>query len=239
MRKTFIALALAGTTTLGVGGVVAAQSQSPQPHGERGMMSGMMDGMMGNMREMMGRMMRDCPMMGAMGSGPSAALEQRETLGLTHAQAEQMESLRSRASAAQSEMMPRMHAIHAELAQLTGRDQFDKTAVRRTFARMGELHTDMGVAMLRAQHDVQQVLTPEQRAILAKSQGERGQMMGGDHMRGMMGSIGNMDQMGDASGMGMMQHCPMMQRMMQGMMQSDTGASQRLSRPDSTSGSRQ
>ena len=233
MRKTFLALALAGTTTLGVGGVVAAQSQSPQPHGERGMMSGMMDGMMGNMREMMGRMMRDCPMMGAMGSGPSAALEQREALGLTDAQAERMESLRSRASEAQSEMMPRMHAIHAELAQLTGRGQFDEAAVRRTFARMGELHTDMGVAMLRAQYDAQQVLTPEQRAMLAESQGERGQMMGGDHMRGMMGS---MDQIG---GMGVMQHCPMMQGMMRGMMQSDTGASHRTSRPDSASEQRQ
>ena len=240
MRKTFLALALAGTTVLSVGGVVAAQSQSPQPHGEPGMMSGMMDGMMGNMREMMGRMMRDCPMMGAMGNGPLAALQQRDALGLTDAQAGQLESLRSRATAAQSEMMPRMHAIHAELAQLTSRDQFDEAAVRGTVARMGELHTDMGVAMLRAEHDVQQVLTPEQRATLAKSQGERGHghMMGGDHMRGMMDSVGNMDEKGGMSGMGMMQHCPMMQRMMQGMMQSDTGASHRMSRPDSMSAKR-
>lgn len=234
MRKTLLALALAGTTALGVGGVVAAQSQSPQPHGDSGMMSGMMGGMMGNMREMMGRMMRDCPMMGAMGSGP-AALQQREALGLTDVQTRQLESLRSRATEAQSGMMPRMHALHAELSQLTGRDQFDEAAVRRTFDRMGELHTEMGVAMLRAQHDVQQVLTPEQRAMLAKSQSERGHMMGGDHMRAMMDSMGNMDEMGDMSGMSMMQHCPMMQRMMQGMMQSDTGASHRMSRPDTMS----
>jgi hypothetical protein len=43
----------------------------------------------------------------------------------------------------------------------------DERAARTAFERMGRVHTEMGLAMLRASHDASAILTPVQRDSLA------------------------------------------------------------------------
>lgn len=140
--------------------------------------------------EMMG-MMSDCPMMAATGEGPDAALGQRGALGLSEQQVQRLEALRRSVHPAHTQAMEQMRALHGEIRRASDGDRFDEAAVRAAFDRMGELHAEMAVAMLRGKHGVRQILTPEQRERLSKAGGG---MMG---MHGMMGG-------------GMMQDCPMM-----------------------------
>jgi Spy/CpxP family protein refolding chaperone len=89
-----------------------------------------------------------------------------------------------------------MQALHQQIRQATSGAQFDEAAVRAAFDRMGALHTEMGVTIMRARHQARQVLTPEQRERLAKMGGGTMGMHG--MMQGKM--MGGMD----------MEHCPMM-----------------------------
>jgi Spy/CpxP family protein refolding chaperone len=180
IRKIFgaFALALVLVAGLAAAGMLYAQ--------QSGGMSGMMS------------MMEKCPMMGAMRESPQAALEHRQELGLTEAQVRQMESLQEGVKQARMQAMERMRAVHEEIAAATEGEIFDEAAVRAAFDRMGDLHTEAGVAMLRTRHEVRQVLTPEQREKLSE--------LGG----GMMDMHGMMQMMGG------MEHCPMMQGGMMG-----------------------
>ncbi len=144
----------------------------------------------GGMMGMMG-MMKDCPMMAAMAGGPDAALRHREALGLSGQQVQLLEALRRSSDPAHTQGMERMRALHQEIRRASEGDRFDEAAVRAAVGRMGELHTEMAVAMLRSQHEVRQILTPEQREKLLKI---------GSGMMGMHGMMGG----------GMMQDCPMM-----------------------------
>ncbi len=186
-RKFFGAIALALALMAGVFATRALYAQA------RGGMGGMMS------------MMRDCPMMGAVAQGPDAALKHRQELGLTAAQVQRLESLSQEASPASGQAMERMQALHRDIRQASEGHQFDERAVRAAFERMGALHTDMGVSMLRAQHQTRQILNADQRAKL--------QELGG----GMMGMQGMM---------GMMENCPMMRGGMMGggMMHGDSSA---------------
>lgn len=148
------------------------------------------DGMMGMMS-----MMRDCPMMGAMGQGPQAALKHRQELGLSAAQVQRLEALAREAGSGHPQAMQQMQAVHQQIRQASQGDQFNEAAVRAGFNRMGELHTEMGVSMMRNQHQTRQILNAQQRSKL--------QEMGG----GMMGMSGMMD---------MMKDCPMMRGGMMG-----------------------
>ena len=182
----FFALAFILVAGVATAGVLYAQQ------------SGGMGGMMGMMN-----MMEDCPMMSGMRESPQALLSQREALGLTTDQVQRLEALEERARAAREPMMAGMHTIHQEIRSATEGDRFDEAAARAAFERMGDLHTEMAVAMLRTSSEARQVLTPEQRSQL--------QDMGGGMMA--MGGGMNMMQM-----MEMMQNCPMMQGgMMDGM----------------------
>lgn len=145
-------------------------------------------------------------MMGAMSQGPQAALEHREELGLTEAQVTRLETVAAQAEPNHSRAMPQMQALHQQIRQATAGDQFDEAAARAAFERMGALHTEMGLSMLRTQHQTQQILSAEQRAKLRE--------LGG----GMMGMEGMM---------GMMKDCPMMQGGMMGggMMNQSQGGS--------------
>ncbi|HEV2150077.1 MAG TPA: Spy/CpxP family protein refolding chaperone [Longimicrobiaceae bacterium] len=163
-----------------VAGVVYAQGR----HG--GMMGGMMS------------MMQDCPMMKSMQQGPAAALQHKQELGLTADQVQRLEALQKSAHPGHMQMMGQMQAIHQEIAKATEGERFDEAAARAAFGRMGEMHTEMGVAMLRARHQTQQILTAEQREKLSRLGGG---MMG---MHGMM--MGGMD----------MKDCPMIKGMMGG-----------------------
>ena len=175
-------LALAGG--LLATGVLRAQERDTTRHGamDQGMM-GMMD-----MMSMMG----DCPMMSAMMQGPDAALRRRTELGLTDAQVSRLEALRTNRQQAAAQAMERMAALHKELRAVTGGEQFDESAARGVFDRMGVLHTEMGLAMLRTRQEVRAVLTPEQRKALSERGGDMMGMMGMPHMmgQGMMGMMG-------------------------------------------------
>lgn len=179
-RKILGAFAL---TLVLVVGLVAARMVYAQTSGGMGGMMGMMS------------MMKDCPMMGAMAQGPQAALEHRQELGLSNAQMTRLEALTEQSRPDHSRAMQQMQALHQQIRQATSGDQFDEAAARAAFDRMGTLHTEMGLSMLRTQHQTQQILSAEQRAKL--------QELGG----GMMGMHGMM---------GMMKDCPMMKGGMMG-----------------------
>lgn len=166
-RRFSILFALSALV-LTVAGVVYAQGR------QGGMMGGMMS------------MMRDCPMMQAMQQGPAAALQHKQELGLTADQVQRLEALQSSAQPGHMQMMNQMQAIHQEIARATEGERFNEAAARAAFDRMGDMHAEMGVAMLRTQHQTRQILNAQQRAKL--------QEMGGG-MQGMMG---------------MMKDCPMM-----------------------------
>ena len=139
-------------------------------------------------------MMADCPMMQAMQESPGAVLKRQGELGLSADQVSRLQALERAAGGAPMQGTERMRALHQEIARVTNAERFDEAAARAALDRMGDLHTEMGVAMLRTRHQVRQILTPTQREKLA-AQG--GGMMG-MHRR-MMG--GGMD----------MENCPMMQ----------------------------
>lgn len=178
---------------LAAGPVQAQQSATTRGSDTTGMGMGRMMGMMG--------MMNDCPMMAAVTQGPAAALERRKALALTADQVRKLEAARARETAAERPAMDSMRVLHDRLAPLADAPQFDDGGVRAVFERMGALHADMGVAMLRARHEAREVLTPEQRQKLAAAGTDTTGMPG--MMGGMMGSGGT--------------HCPMMHGMMQEM----------------------
>lgn len=183
-RKIFGVLAAAVVLApgLALGGTLYAQERGDAP------MGGMMDMM---------AMMKDCPMHQAMAERPGRVLEHREELVLSEDQVARLEALEARTKEMRKPMMERMRALHEEIAAASSDDGFDEAALRAAFDRMGDLHTEMGVAMLRTRHDVRAVLTPEQREKLSE--------LGG----GMMGMHGMMKMMGGMGGMNM-DDCPMM-----------------------------
>ena len=193
IRKTFGVLALLVLAAAGAlfAGVLYAQNQKSDGERTQGGMMGMME------------MMRDCPMMSAMMQGPDMALKHRSELGLTDAQAQRLQALRDGAKQSHMQAMQRMQALHREIAEASKGERFNEAAVRAAFDRMGDLHTEMGVAMLRTRQEARQVLTPEQRNKL--------EQMGS----GMMG-MGGMMRMHGMMGGGMMEDCPMMKGGMMG-----------------------
>lgn len=167
--------------------------------------------------------MANCPMMAAMMRGPDAVLSKRSALGLTDAQVQQLETLRTTEMQAMRQPMDSMMAIHKQLATLSETPQFDESSVRRVFDRMGALHTNAGTAMLRARHDAAAVLTPQQRKKLEDATGTAGSMgamgmmnMSGMNMSGtagkgmMQGGMGNMKSMESMMSMMGMPGCAMM-----------------------------
>lgn len=181
-RKIFGAFALALVLVVGL---VTSRMVYAQTSGGMGGMMGMMS------------MMKDCPMMKSMQQGPAAALQHEQELGLTADQVRRLEALQESAQPGHMQVMGQMQAIHQEIAQATEGERFDEAAARAAFERMGDLHTEMGIAMLRTRHQTQQILTAEQQEKLSE--------LGGG-MMGMHGMMGGMD----------MKDCPMMKGGMMG-----------------------
>lgn len=153
--------------------------------------------------------MAHCPMMAAVTRGPDAVLSSRKELALTDAQVNRLETIRTTQMQATKGAMDSMMAVHKRLATLSEAPQFDESAVRRVFDRMGALHAAAGTAMLRATHDAEAALTAEQRKKLQERAGkmEATAMM---HMSGM-----NMSGMaGDSMMHGGMQNMHRMMSMM-------------------------
>ena len=213
--KIVTILAAAGIAALGVTGVGYAQRSDAMADTTTKMRA--MHGM-SNMSGMMS-MMADCPMMQSMAEGPASALKHRDSLRLSDAQVQRLQTIEARSGAARRAAMERMKPLHDELAKLSRADRFDEVAARRAYGHMGELHTDMHVAMLRARHETRETLTAEQRTRLARVGSD---MNGMKNMHGMMGMMGG--EMG-----AMMKDCPMMHGGMDGMHSAPAGQS----KPDS------
>jgi Spy/CpxP family protein refolding chaperone len=120
------------------------------------------------MPHMAGMPMMDCPMMmSAMPPGPAAALQSASALKLTPDQRTKLEAAKRRLDALSAPGMDSMRVIHTQLMALAQQPTLDEQAARAALARMGRMHSDMGLAMLRAVHDVNEILTPAQRDSLA------------------------------------------------------------------------
>ena len=146
-----------------------AAQQAHQPRdttAARGMAPPMrgMPHMMG-MPQMMGMMA--CPMISAMMRGPTAALRARDTLHLSTSQASRLDALQRQVGETHTRVMDSMRVLQPRIAALASASQFDEPAVRKAFTQMGGLHADMAVALLRAQHETDRILTPGQRDALA------------------------------------------------------------------------
>lgn len=189
-RKTIGISAAAGFLTLALtlGGALSAQETEDSP------MSGMMA---------MTGMMADCPMHSAMAESPRKVLEHRDDLGLSDEQVARLTVLEERADASRQAAMQRMRALHDDIEAASSRDRFDEGGLRAAFGRMGDMHAEMAIAMLRAARDAREILTPGQRETLAET---------GTDMMGMGGMMQMMQMMGGMHGMGgmTMEDCPMM-----------------------------
>jgi Spy/CpxP family protein refolding chaperone len=119
------------------------------------------------MRPMASMPMMECPMMSAMMHGPAAALGAATALGLSPAQRTQLQAQQRQVDAATKPAMDSMQVIHAQLMALARRPQLDERAARAAFDRMGRVHTETGLAMLRASRKTSDILTPVQRDSLA------------------------------------------------------------------------
>ena len=146
---------LAGACLLLFGAPLVAQQPSPStpPHGPGH----------GAMTHPAGMQMMDCPMM----RGPAAALGAGTTLELTADQRTRLETAQRRFDGIRAPSMDSMRVIHAQLMVLSKQPTLDERAARAAFDRMGRVHTEMGVAMLRAVQDASGILTTVQRDSLA------------------------------------------------------------------------
>lgn len=190
VRNKTLAFALAGAFTILGAGLLYAQAEQKA------------GGMMATMQ--------DCPMMIGMAEGPETALRHAETLGLTSDQIDRLESLRAEIRDTRKPAMERMRVIHQEISAAATGETFDDAAVREAFGRMGDLHEDVGVAVLRARHQTSQVLTADQREAFAGLRSNAMGMMGSMEGMGAMQDMEGMSGMGMMEMMGMMKNCPMM-----------------------------
>jgi Spy/CpxP family protein refolding chaperone len=110
--------------------------------------------------------MERCPMMGAMERSPAAALHNRDRLHLTPAQVTRLEGMVRDMDSMHARAMDSMMVVHQQLSTIATMTSFDESWVRTALDRMGRLHTQMAVEMLRAQYTVGSILTAPQRDTL-------------------------------------------------------------------------
>lgn len=111
-------------------------------------------------------MMAQCPMMGAMERSAAAVLQNRDRLHLAPAQVTHLEGMVREMDSMHARMMDSMMVVHQQLSTIATMTNFDEPRVRTALDRMGRLHTQMGIEMLRAQYTVGSILTAPQRDTL-------------------------------------------------------------------------
>ena len=111
-------------------------------------------------------MMEQCPMMGAMERSPAVVLHNRDRLHLSPAQVTRLEAMVRDMDSMHARTMDSMMVVHQQLSTIATTTAFDEPRVRTALDRMGRLHTQMGVEMLRAQYTVGSILTAPQRDTL-------------------------------------------------------------------------
>jgi Spy/CpxP family protein refolding chaperone len=148
-----------------------------------------------------------CPLMPAMMSGPSAALHASDALSLTATQRSRLERLRQGLDSSRRAAMARMRGVHAALGALVTAPRLDDTRVRAELNAMGQLHTGMALAMLRASRETGAILTPSQRDSLAAR--AMNAMRAGNGKGGAMGDMSGMCTMPMSMPMSMSMSMPM------------------------------
>lgn len=221
--STFLMLALFTTMpTLaqqGQRGMMARPDSMPGPMmGRMGMMQGGMmgQGMMQMMQGMRQQMMQSPMHRASMMAFTLPALA--DTLGLSDQQLEQINQLKSEAMAQRQEHQQQMMTHRQQLMDLfQGDEQPSADAVRQHLTAMAELRANQQAAMYETAQEMRQVLTAEQRQMLARMtpQQQMRQMMSHMTMMDMMQMMQSMQ--GGMMGQDMMQNMPMMQQ--GGMMQ--------------------
>jgi hypothetical protein len=173
-RVVLLCAGLAGTPLAPLAAQQPPPSRQPADTSAAGMP-------MRDMMQMMGRMgmMAGCPLMPAMMRGPAAALQARDALHLSAAQVQRLQTAQRQIEQSHARAMDSMRVLHPRIAALADAPTLDERAARAAFERMGRLHADVAVAMLRAQREAAAVLTPQQRDSLAA--------IGRAHMAAMMG----------------------------------------------------
>ena len=158
MRLMRTRLTFAGVCLVLAGTPLVAQQPAPSERGPAGRRP---------MPPMMQMPMADCPMLSAVTNGPTAALRAGPALKLSAEQRTKLAALERQLGVASKPSMDSMLVIHGQLMALTQKPTLDESAARAAFDRMARVHTEMGLAMLRAAHDVSAILTPAQRDSLA------------------------------------------------------------------------
>jgi len=153
--------------------VTPLAAQQPAPSGNR------------PMHPMAGMPMMGCGMMTAMMPGPAAALQSATALKLTPDQRTRLEPAKRQLETQCASSMDSMRVIHTELMALAQQPTLDEAAARAVSDRMGRVHADMALAMLRASHDANAILTPVQRDSLAAIVQRQMSMSGPMPMHGM------------------------------------------------------
>ncbi len=169
----------------------AAQEASKRPMHDSGGMMG--SGMMGNMMGKMGHMMK--PMMGA-GAQDDLPLirrlvQQREQLGLSAAQVQQLQTLANEARKALIRHNAEVQVTEMEIEALMQAEPVDLAQVEDTVKGLESRRAEMLLARLNAIAKSRAILTPEQRQQLSTQTATASQDMPGGMgcpmMNGMMG----------------------------------------------------
>ncbi len=178
------ALVIVTTALFLFGGLAWAQMQPGKRSGMMG--SGMMGNMMGGMR---GNMMGS----GAQGDMPllHRLLQQREQLGLSPEQVQQVQAISSEARKALIRHAAEVQVTEIDLSALMQAEPVDLTQVEDAVKRLESQRAERRLARLSAVAQAKALLTPEQRQQLSTHMAETSQTMSGGMgcpmMSGMMG----------------------------------------------------
>lgn len=177
------------------GGSQAEATPDAPQHPMQGMDSGMMGKMMGKMMGsgMMGKMMRADAQDDL--SFVQGLLQQREQLGLTSEQVQQLQALVNETRKALIRHRAEMQMAEVDLKTLMQADPVDLTQAETAVKDLEAQRSAMRLARLKAVASAKALLTPEQRQQVATQAAATSQDMLGQDMPGMMG-------------------CPMMGKMM-------------------------
>lgn len=89
-----------------------------------------------------------------------------EQLDLTDAQKEQIRAIREKERADSKPFIEQLGQLHQSMGELVFSDTFNESAVKSIIAQQGQVNASLGFIRAKAQFDVYQVLTPEQKAKL-------------------------------------------------------------------------
>lgn len=142
--------------------------------------------------------------------GPHMALQNRQELELSQEEVQELERLRDDLGEERQEAAEEMRSIQQELSQAHN-GSLEEERARDAFEEMAELHTELGMEMLRARMEVREVLGPERHQQLVE--------LGRDRMEEMTERLCDpsmmdeeMRSMMESGIMGpMMMHCPGME----------------------------